>query len=90
MVKKLALVSFCVLSLAASASAQDAKAVIASAKKALGDPAWWVRFRAGEALAMLGDKGVAGLRGAVGADQDVVRRAASLALAEHGLMEAAP
>ena len=58
--------------------------------QALGDPAWWVRFRAGEALAMLGDKGVAGLRGAGGAHQDVVRRAASLALAEYGLMEAAP
>lgn len=38
MVKKLALVSFCVVTLAGSAWAQDAKAVIASAKKALGDP----------------------------------------------------
>jgi len=37
-VKKLALVSFCVVTLAGSAWAQDAKAVIASAKKALGDP----------------------------------------------------
>ena len=56
---------------------------------ALGDSAWWVRFRAGEALAALGDKGIAGLRMAVGIDQDVVRRAASLALAERGLAEAA-
>jgi HEAT repeat protein len=56
---------------------------------ALADPAWWVRFRAGEALAALGDKGIAGLRMAVGIDQDVVRRAASLALAERGLAETA-
>lgn len=55
--------------------------------QALGDPAWWVRFRAGEALAALGDKGIAGLRMAVGIDEDVVRRAASLALAERGLTE---
>ncbi|MFN4040174.1 MAG: HEAT repeat domain-containing protein [Brevundimonas sp.] len=58
--------------------------------QALGDPAWWVRFRAGEALAALGEKGVASLRMAVGIDQDVVRRAASLALAERGMAEAAP
>ena len=38
MVKKLAVVTLCVVSLAGSAWAQDAKAVIASAKKALGDP----------------------------------------------------
>ena len=50
--------------------------------QALADEAWWVRFRAGEALAALGDKGVASLRVAAGARQDVVRRAASLALAE--------
>jgi len=37
-VKKLAVVTLCVVSLAGSAWAQDAKAVIASAKKALGDP----------------------------------------------------
>ncbi|MDY6923149.1 MAG: HEAT repeat domain-containing protein [Pseudomonadota bacterium] len=58
--------------------------------EALGDPAWWVRFRAGEALAMLGDKGIAGLRMAAGVDQDVIRRAASLALAERRLTEATP
>jgi HEAT repeats len=58
--------------------------------QALGDPAWWVRFRAGEALAALGEKGVSSLRMAVGIDQDVVRRAASLALAERGMAEAAP
>ena len=38
MVKKFALVTLCVASLVGSAWAQDAKAVIASAKKALGDP----------------------------------------------------
>jgi glyoxylase-like metal-dependent hydrolase (beta-lactamase superfamily II) len=37
-VKKLALVTICVAALGSSAWAQDAKAVIASAKKALGDP----------------------------------------------------
>jgi glyoxylase-like metal-dependent hydrolase (beta-lactamase superfamily II) len=37
-VKKLALVTLCVTALSSSAWAQDAKAVIASAKKALGDP----------------------------------------------------
>ena len=38
MVKKLALVMFCFASLTGSAMAQDAKTVIANAKKALGDP----------------------------------------------------
>lgn len=57
--------------------------------QALDDPAWWVRFRAGEALAALGDRGIAGLRMAVAGDQDVARRAASLALAERGLSELA-
>ena len=38
MVKKLALVTICFASLSGSAMAQDAKAVIANAKKALGDP----------------------------------------------------
>jgi glyoxylase-like metal-dependent hydrolase (beta-lactamase superfamily II) len=37
-VKKLAVVTFCVMSLAGSAWAQDAKAVIDNAKKALGNP----------------------------------------------------
>lgn len=55
--------------------------------QALADPAWWVRFRAGEALTMLGDRGVASLRIAAGSDQDLMRRAASLVLAERGLLE---
>lgn len=55
--------------------------------QALSDPAWWVRFRAGEALAALGDKGIASLRIAAGTDQDLMRRAASLVLAERGLLE---
>lgn len=58
-------------------------------RQALGDPVWWVRFRAGEALAILGDPGVAILRTAIEDEHDVVRRAASLALAERGLMRAA-
>ncbi|MFN3538096.1 MAG: HEAT repeat domain-containing protein [Brevundimonas sp.] len=57
--------------------------------EALADPAWWVRFRSGEALGAMGDKGVASLRLAVTLDQGVVRRAASLALAERGLAETA-
>jgi HEAT repeat protein len=57
---------------------------------ALGDPAWWVRFRAGEALAALGEAGLAQLRTAATAELDVMRRTASLALAERGLSEAPP
>ena len=38
MVKKLALVAICLACLGGTAMAQDAKTVIASAKKALGDP----------------------------------------------------
>ena len=38
MLKKLALVAICLASLCASATAQDAKTVIANAQKALGDP----------------------------------------------------
>jgi HEAT repeat protein len=51
----------------------------------LQDPAWWVRFRASDAMAQLGDKGVRSLRLAATAPIDVIRRAASLALAERGL-----
>lgn len=57
--------------------------------EALADTAWWVRFRSGEALGAMGDKGVASLRLAATLDQDVVHRAASLALAERGLAEVA-
>ncbi|MBL0967741.1 MAG: HEAT repeat domain-containing protein [Brevundimonas sp.] len=53
--------------------------------EALADDAWWVRFRAGEALAACGEKGMAVLRLAAGVNQDVVRRAASLVLAERGV-----
>lgn len=53
--------------------------------QALADAVWWVRFRSGEALAALGEKGVASLRLAAQVDQDVVRRAAALALAERGI-----
>lgn len=51
----------------------------------LEDPAWWVRFRASDAMAQLGEQGVIRLRLASTASVDVVRRAASLALAERGL-----
>ena len=59
-------------------------------RQALADPAWWVRFRAGEALAMLGDQGIASLRAAVDDREDAARRAASLVLAERGLIKATP
>ncbi len=51
----------------------------------LGDPVWWVRFRAGEALARLGSQGLAELRSAAVAGDTVTREAASLTLAERGL-----
>ena len=51
----------------------------------LQDPAWWVRFRASDAMVQLGDKGVRSLRLAATAPVDVIRRAASVALAERGL-----
>lgn len=51
----------------------------------LGDTVWWVRFRAGEALARLGSQGVAELRAAAATDDPVISEAASLTLAERGL-----
>lgn len=52
----------------------------------LGDPTWWVRFRAGEALAVLGGAGVDQLRAVAVAGDDLSRRTASMALAERGLV----
>jgi HEAT repeat protein len=46
----------------------------------LNDDAWWVRHRAGEALASLREAGIAQLRAATVSGQDRSRRAASLAL----------
>lgn len=56
----------------------------------LGDPVWWVRFRAGEALAALGAVGRDELRSAAAAGEPLARRTASMVLAERGLsLEAA-
>lgn len=55
----------------------------------LGDPEWWVRFRAGEALASLGEAGRARLRATVASGGDLSQRTASMVLAERGLAEAA-
>lgn len=52
----------------------------------LRDPVWWVRFQAAEALARLGPVGLSALRTASEAVDDTVRRVASLALAERGLV----
>lgn len=57
----------------------------------LTDSEWWVRFQAAEAMTRMGPAGLARLRAAAGDDIDVMRRAASMALAENGLtMEPAP
>jgi HEAT repeat protein len=55
----------------------------------LNDDVWWVRFQASEALAGLGQAGVDRLRLAARSDIDAESRAASLALAERDLAEAA-
>ncbi|HEY0102227.1 MAG TPA: HEAT repeat domain-containing protein [Brevundimonas sp.] len=56
----------------------------------LADSVWWVRFQAAEALTRMGPAGIQSLRLAAGADIDIVRRAAALALAEKGLTETIP
>ncbi len=53
----------------------------------LTDQIWWVRFQAAEAMTGMGRKGIESLRVAAGAELDIVRRAASMALAEKGLTE---
>lgn len=63
-----------------------ARSAIPDLVRQLGDPVWWVRFRAAEALAQLGEPGIRSLRLAAGSAGDTGRRAASLALAEKGLM----
>ena len=52
----------------------------------LDDPVWWVRFRTAESLSKMGDTGIAALRNAAMSSVDVVRRSASLALAEQRLV----
>lgn len=51
----------------------------------LSDSEWWVRFRAGDALARLGSKGVTRLREIASTGDPLAQRAAELALAEHNL-----
>lgn len=51
----------------------------------LADPQWWVRFRAGEALASLGEEGQALLREAAAQQLEPASTAARLILAERGL-----
>lgn len=51
----------------------------------LGDPEWWVRFRAAEALAKFGPSGAEQLRGIAANAQEPARTAASLTLAERDL-----
>ena len=51
----------------------------------LRDEVWWVRFRAGEALAALGQIGQERLRLVAATGDDLSRRAASMVLAERGL-----
>jgi HEAT repeat protein len=54
-------------------------------RELLGDPDWWVRFRAGEALAALGGEGLRLLRDAARLAHEPARTAASATLAERGL-----
>ena len=51
----------------------------------LEDEVWWVRFRAGVALAALGETGIAALRRLAGSGRDAGRRMASIIMAERGL-----
>ncbi len=52
----------------------------------LDDPVWWVRFRAGEALASLGPSGRDRLRAMAALGGALSRRTASMVLAERGLL----
>lgn len=54
-------------------------------KQLLGDAEWWVRFRAGEALASLGSKGAEQLREVASSGREPGRTAALKTLAEQGL-----
>ncbi|HVH48790.1 MAG TPA: HEAT repeat domain-containing protein [Sphingomicrobium sp.] len=51
----------------------------------LGAPEWWVRFRAAEALLLLGEAGVARLREIAAQGADPAREAAATMLAERGI-----
>jgi HEAT repeat protein len=54
-------------------------------KELLADSDWWVRFRAGEALTLLGEEGVRLLRETAELEREPARTAATLTLAERGL-----
>jgi HEAT repeat protein len=54
-------------------------------RELLGDREWWVRFRAGEALARMGEEGAALLRSSAGGIAEPARTAAALTMAERGV-----
>ena len=54
-------------------------------KALLADSAWWVRFRAGEALSRMGEEGARLLREAAAGGSGLAREAASRTMAERGL-----
>ena len=56
----------------------------------LGDVVWWVRFQAAEALTRLGPSGLTALLKASSQSDVLPRRAATLALAEKGLVDSDP
>jgi HEAT repeat protein len=58
----------------------------AQLRELLGDPEWWVRFRAGEALARMGADGAALLRQAAQNAPEPGRSAATLIMAERGIV----
>lgn len=72
--------------IAASAAGRIGLVSLADRLQALlADPEWWVRFRAGEALAGLGAPGVELLRDAATTNEEPARSAAESTLAERGL-----
>ena len=71
---------------AAAAAGQIGLAELAPwLRELLGDREWWVRFRAGEALARLGEPGIRLLRHAASAGAEPARTAAAVTLEERGL-----
>lgn len=73
---------------AAAAEAAGKSGMVAACDKLgelLGDPEWWVRFRAGEALSYLGRSGRNALHYALEDGSDLAREAAKQTLAERGL-----
>jgi HEAT repeat protein len=54
--------------------------------KLLDDEAWWVRFRAAETLAALGESGRQALQKVASSGPDLARRTAAMMLAEQGIL----